>query len=96
MKFIETNQPVALGDRSAHRLERVYAALQGIQFRMHRTHEFVKMDSRFAPNWHRPVKAVHQETLTTADAPPHPDAARHLGGVNQSHESVSPSAFEGK
>ena len=54
VEFVETDQPVALGDAAREFVERIGLAFQLFEFAMHFAHELVKMQTRLALHAARP------------------------------------------
>ena len=88
MELIKTNEFVAFGDALAQHVQRIDRALEGCEFAMDFTHEFVKVQAHLALQGNGVEKAFHQKAL----APPHPaihvHAARHIRPVDQLLECV--------
>ena len=76
VKLVEAYQSVARCDVLCHFIERIFGALQIIEFAMHAAHELVKMHARLANDRHCGEERIHQETLAAADSAPQINAAR--------------------
>ena len=88
MKFVKTNQLVALGHPLAQFIQGIDGALQVAQLTVDLAHELMKMQPGLAPYLHRIEKAVHQEALAPADAAIHVDAAGNLRMADQFLEGI--------
>ena len=88
MKFIETNQLETLGHASAQFIQRVDRALQFMQFTVHLSHEFVKMQAGFTLNGNGLVKAIHQKTFSPAYTAEQINALRNIRVVDEFFDGV--------
>ena len=86
VKFVETDQPILLGDILRQVSERVFLALEFVKRLVHVAHEVVEMHAAFLHQRHAQVKAVHQEAFSPPDTAPQINPARQLGLDEESLE----------
>ena len=88
MKFVKTNQLETLGHAQAQFIQWVDRALKFMEFSVYLTHELMKVQSGFALNRNRLVKAVHQETFTAPYPAVKINPLRNCGVVDQFFDGV--------
>ncbi|EKD99001.1 MAG: hypothetical protein ACD_23C00179G0002 [uncultured bacterium] len=88
MKLVKTNQPVLCGNPFGQKIQRIGRALHTGQFPVHLAHEFMKMQPRFALQWHGCIKAIHQEALAPTNAAIHVNTTRNGWAVDQFFECI--------
>ena len=88
VKFVKTNQLVALGNFGPQRIQRVLRTLQHMQFTVHLPHEFVKVQPHLALDGHGIEKAVHQKAFTPPYAAVHVHPAWNFRLLKQLFERV--------
>ena len=61
MKFIKTNQPVALRNLLGHDQQGIFYVFLLVQCMVYLAHELMKMYACLALHWHDSMKTIHQK-----------------------------------
>ena len=93
VEFIKTNQLETLGHSFSQFVQWVDRALQFMQFTVHFTHEFMKMQSRFSLNRHRIEKTIHEKAFPTSDTTVHVNPFGNFRPADQFFESIGSFVF---
>ena len=89
MKFVKTNQLIAKRHAFAQHIKWVSGTLQVMEFAVHLAHELMKMQARFALEWDRLEKTIHQKTFAAPHTTVQIDAPGDGGMVDQFLERVA-------